>query len=437
MTEHPVDPGALNPAITLGLDTFGDVHTDSSGTRLSDAQTIRNLVEEGVLAEETGVDYFGIGEHHTQSFPLSAGDVVLAAIAARTSRIHLGSAVTVISSDDPVRVFQRYSTLDSLSNGRAEVILGRGSSTESFPLFGYDLRDYDELFEEKVNLFAELLKEKPVTWSGNTRAALHGQTVYPRTQSGHLSTWIGVGGSPESVVRAARYGFALMIAIIGGETARFAPFAGLFHRALAEFGQPGLPVGVHSPGHVAATDERAIEEFWPHYETAFAEAARVRGFRPPTKQNFLRDVGPGGCTVCGLARDRGPKDHRDAQDTRGEPLRPEVRHARGAPEPNNEEHRALRLPRGSNSARHGGVDAMAADRCIRSAFGAGVMDSTSPAKRRPLSRAGGLEYSNHGTPCQGSLQPRPEVLPNGMRCSTGRCPDSGRTCDGPDCRSWL
>ncbi|MER5766018.1 LLM class flavin-dependent oxidoreductase, partial [Streptomyces sp. NPDC002082] len=282
MTEHPVGPEGRTPAITLGLNTFGDVHTDSSGTRLSDAQTIRNLVDEGVLAEATGVDYFGIGEHHTESFPLSAGDVVLAAIAARTSRIRLGSAVTVISSDDPVRVFQRYSTLDSLSNGRAEVIVGRGSSIESFPLFGYDLRNYDELFEEKVNLFAELLKEKPVTWRGNTRAALSGQTVYPRTESGHLSTWIGVGGSPESVVRAARYGFALMIAIIGGETARFAPFAGLFHLALAEFGQPDRPVGVHSPGHVAATDDQAIEEFWPHYETAFAEAARVRGFRPPT-----------------------------------------------------------------------------------------------------------------------------------------------------------
>lgn len=299
MTEHLVDSEALNPAITLGLDTFGDVHTDSSGTRLSDARTIRNLVDEGVLAEAMGVDYFGIGEHHTESFPLSAGDLVLASIAARTSRIRLGSAVTVISSDDPVRVFQRYSTLDSLSNGRAEVILGRGSSTESFPLFGYDLRNYDELFEEKVNLFAELLKEKPVTWSGNTRAALHGLTVYPRTESGHLSTWIGVGGSPESVVRAARYGFALMIAIIGGETARFGPFAGLFHRALAEFGHPDRPVGVHSPGHIAATDERAIEEFWPHYEAAFAEAARVRGFRPPTMQSFLGDVGPGGALHVG------------------------------------------------------------------------------------------------------------------------------------------
>ncbi|MCW2766251.1 MAG: luciferase, partial [Nocardioides sp.] len=290
-----VDPGD----ITLGLDTFGDVHTDESGERLSDAQTIRNLVEEGVLAEEVGLDYFGIGEHHTASFPLSAGDVVLGAIASRTSRIHLGSAVTVISSDDPVRVFQRYSTLDSVSNGRAEVILGRGSSTESFPLFGYDLRDYEELFEEKVELFAELLKEEPVTWSGRTRAALDEMTVYPRTESGRLSTWIGVGGSPESVVRAARYGFSLMIAIIGGDNARFAPFAGLFQQALAQFGQPARPVGVHSPGHVAATDEQAIEEFWPHYARAFAEVAKVRGFRPPTKENFLRDVGPGGALYVG------------------------------------------------------------------------------------------------------------------------------------------
>jgi probable LLM family oxidoreductase len=291
---------AVDPfAITLGLDTFGDVHNDAEGKRLSDAQTIRNIVEEGVLAEQVGLDYFGIGEHHTDLFPLSAADVVLGAIASQTSRIHLGSAVTVISSDDPVRVFQRYSTLDSISNGRAEVILGRGSSTESFPLFGYDLRDYEQLFEEKVNLFAELIAEKPVTWSGTTRPAIDGLQVYPRTESGHLSTWIGVGGSPESVVRAARYGFSLMIAIIGGETARFAPFAGLYREALAKFGQPARPVGVHSPGHVAATDEQAIEEFWPHFEAVIRVVAKERGFRAPTKENFLRDVGPGGALYVG------------------------------------------------------------------------------------------------------------------------------------------
>jgi probable LLM family oxidoreductase len=285
--------------LTFGLDTFGDVHTGEDGSRLSDAQTIRNLVDEGVLAEAVGLDHFGIGEHHTDLFPLSAGDVVLAAIAARTSRIRLGSAVTVISSDDPVRVFQRYATLDALSGGRAEVILGRGSSVESFPLFGYDLSDYEELFEEKVGLFAELLKEQPVSWSGNTRAAISGLTVYPRTESGTLSTWIGVGGSPQSVVRAARYGFSLMLAIIGGDTARFAPFASLYRQALEQFGQPMRPVGVHSPGHVAATDEQAIEEFWPPFQKVMQQVAAERGFRVPTKESYLRDVGPGGALYVG------------------------------------------------------------------------------------------------------------------------------------------
>lgn len=182
--------------ITLGLDTFGDVTNDAEGSPLTHGQAIRRLVEEGVLADRAGVDHFGIGEHHTESMPLSAADVVLAAIAARTERIRLNSAVTVISSDDPVRVFQRYATLDGVSGGRAEVILGRGSSTESFPLFGYDLNDYEELFEEKVALFAELLKEKPVTWSGTTRAALDGVSVYPHSETGAIPTWIGVGGSP-------------------------------------------------------------------------------------------------------------------------------------------------------------------------------------------------------------------------------------------------
>ena len=207
---------------TFGLDTFGDWNSDADGTPLSHAQTIRNVVDEGVFAEQAGVDFFGIGEHHTDYFPMPAGDVVLAAIAARTERIRLGSAVTVLSSDDPVRVFQRYSTLDAVSGGRAEVILGRGSSIESFPLFGYDLADYEELFDEKATLFAELLKGGPVTWDGKTRAPLVGQDVVPHTESGPFPAWIGVGGSPQSVVRAARLGFSLMLAIIGGPPARFA-----------------------------------------------------------------------------------------------------------------------------------------------------------------------------------------------------------------------
>jgi alkanesulfonate monooxygenase SsuD/methylene tetrahydromethanopterin reductase-like flavin-dependent oxidoreductase (luciferase family) len=201
---------------TFGLDTFGDRNSDAGGTPLSHAQTIRNVVEEGVRAEQAGVDFFGIGEHHTEYFPMPAGDVVLAAIAARTERIRLGSAVTVLSSDDPVRVFQRYSTLNAISGGRAEVILGRGSSIESFPLFGYDLADYEELFEEKATLFAELLKGGPVSWEGKTRASLLNQDVVPHTESGPFPAWIGVGGNPQSVIRAARLGFSLALAIIGG-----------------------------------------------------------------------------------------------------------------------------------------------------------------------------------------------------------------------------
>src|SRR5713226_975142 len=228
---------------TFGLDTFGDRNSDTDGKPLSHAQTIRNVVEEGVFAEQAGVDFFGIGEHHTEYFPMPAGDVVLSAIAARTTRIRLGSAVTVLSSDDPVRVFQRYSTLNAISSGRAEVILGRGSSIDSFPLFGYDLADYEELFEEKTNLFAELLKGGPVTWQGKTRPSLTNQDVVPHTESGPFPVWIGVGGSPQSVVRAARYGFSLMLAIIGGSPARFAPFSQLFRQALAKFGQPPRPVG--------------------------------------------------------------------------------------------------------------------------------------------------------------------------------------------------
>ena len=191
-----MDATSTPTGVTLGLDTFGDVTDGDDGRPLTHAQTIRNLVDQGVLADEVGVDYFGIGEHHTDDFPLSAGDVVLAAVAARTSRIHLGSAVTVISSDDPVRVFQRYATLDAVSHGRAEVILGRGSSIESFPLFGYDLRDYEVLFEEKVNLFAKLLEEKPVTWSGSTRPASTGSPSTPTRSPGRYRPGSASGAAP-------------------------------------------------------------------------------------------------------------------------------------------------------------------------------------------------------------------------------------------------
>src|SRR5256714_9827147 len=239
---------ALPFPLIFGLDTFGDVTHDENDRPLSHAQTIRNLVEQGVLADQVGVDFFGIGEHHTDDFPLSAADVVLAAIAARTTRLHVGSAVTVLSSDDPVRVFQRYSTLNAVSDGRAEVILGRGSSIESFPLFGYDLADYENLFEEKVDLFAELLSGGPVSWQGKTRPALKDQDVVPHTESGPFPVWIGVGGSPQSVLRAARYGFSLMLAIIGGFPARFAPFFHPSTRPPGAEGGPPPPGAGPSPG---------------------------------------------------------------------------------------------------------------------------------------------------------------------------------------------
>jgi probable LLM family oxidoreductase len=298
MATHPPRESHAVPLV-FGLDTFGDVTHDDEDRPLSHAQTIRNLVEQGVLADAVGVDFFGIGEHHTDDFPLSAADVVLAAVAARTIRIHVGSAVTVLSSDDPVRVFQRYSTLDAVSGGRAEVILGRGSSVDSFPLFGYDLDDYEELFEEKVNLFAELLKGGPVTWQGKTRPPLKNQDVVPHTESGAFPVWIGVGGSPESVMRAARYGFSLMLAIIGGPSARFAPFSELFRQALESSGQGARPVGVHSPGHVAATDEQAQEEFWPRYLEVIRHVSRTRGFAVPTKDSFMREIGPRGALHVG------------------------------------------------------------------------------------------------------------------------------------------
>jgi probable LLM family oxidoreductase len=285
--------------LIFGLDTFGDVTHDDDDRPLSHAQTIRNLVEQGVLADQVGVDFFGIGEHHTDDFPLSAADVVLSAIAARTPRIRVGSAVTVLSSDDPVRVFQRYSTLDAVSGGRAEVVLGRGSSIDSFPLFGYDLADYEDLFEEKVDLFAALMEGGPVTWQGKTRPALTNQDVVPHTESGPFPVWIGVGGSPQSVVRAARYGFSLMLAIIGGSTARFAPFSKLFQQALDSLGKSPLPIGVHSPGHVAATDEEAREEFWPRYLEVLRHVSKTRGFAVPTKDSFMYEIGPNGALHVG------------------------------------------------------------------------------------------------------------------------------------------
>ena len=283
--------------LELGLDTFGDVTTGADGRPLSYAQVIRDVVDEAVLADELGVDFIGVGEHHRADFAVSAPEVVLAAIAGRTRRIRLGSAVTVLSSDDPVRVFQRFATLDAASNGRAEVILGRGSFTESFPLFGYALNQYETLFDEKLELFAALRRQEPVTWSGSTRAPLSGQRVVPTVECGMLKTWVGVGGSPESVVRAAHYGLPMMLAIIGGDPRRFAPYVELYHRALDEAGTPRLPVGVHSPGYVADTDAQAQEEFWPDYQRMHARIGAERGWPPMARAAFDQEVARGSLYV--------------------------------------------------------------------------------------------------------------------------------------------
>lgn len=285
--------------VELGLDTFGDVTVDEDGRLRTQAQVLRDVVEQGVLADEVGVDAFGVGEHHRDDFAVSAPEVVLAAIAGRTRRILLGSAVTVLSSDDPVRVYQRFSTLDAVSNGRAEVTVGRGSFTESFPLFGYDLSEYEVLFEEKLELFAQLRDGGPVTWSGTTRAPLHEQLVHPPVESGTLRTWVGVGGSPESVVRAARHRMPLMLAIIGGDPRRFRPFVELYHRALDELGAPSLPVGVHSPGHVAETDEQAREELYPHFKANRDRIGAERGWPPMGRHEFEREAGPHGSLYVG------------------------------------------------------------------------------------------------------------------------------------------
>ncbi|HEX3109226.1 MAG TPA: LLM class flavin-dependent oxidoreductase [Thermoanaerobaculia bacterium] len=278
--------------IELGLDTFGDITPGATH-----AEVIRNVVEEAVLADELGIDFIGLGEHHRPDFAISAPEIVLAAIASRTKRIRLGTSVTVLSSDDPIRVFERFSTLNAVSNGRAEVILGRGSFTESFPLFGFDLNDYETLFEEKVDLLAKALEAdragRPFDWNGTMRTPLRGQRVYPPIAPASLKVWIGVGGSPESVVRAARYRFPLMLAIIGGDPKRFLPYVDLYKRALAQYGSELLEVGVHSPGHVADSDAEAKDQLWPAYREMRNRIGAERGWPPTSRAEFEQEVESG------------------------------------------------------------------------------------------------------------------------------------------------
>jgi probable LLM family oxidoreductase len=285
------------PALEFGLDTFLPVTVDEAGSPISGDQVIRNTVEEAAVAEAVGIDSFNIGEHYRTEFMDSAGHVILAAIATRTERIRLGTSVTVLSTQDPVRLYTDFATLDAVSNGRAQLIVGRGSLTESFPLFGFDLADYEDLFEEKLDLLVRLLRDQPVTWSGNFRSALTNQFVSPPIPEGHIPTWVGVGGSPQSVVRAARFGLPLMLAVIAGKPERFAPYVELYKRALQQYGQPELPIGLHSLGFVADSDDKALEIQWPYYKEQFDWAAQERGWRPPTYEQFLAEVDHGSMYV--------------------------------------------------------------------------------------------------------------------------------------------
>lgn len=287
--------------VELGLETFGDVTRDASGRFVHHAQVIRDVIDEAILADELGVDFFGIGEHHRPDFAVSSPEMVLATIAGRTSRILLGSAVTVLSSDEPVRVFQRFSTLDAASNGRAEIILGRGSFTESFPLFGFPLDKYEVLFEERLELFAQLLESDrtgvPVTWRGTTRTPLSDARVFPSTQRGTIRTWIGVGGSPESVVRAANYGMPLILAIIGGNPRRFLPYIDLYHRALEQRKAGPLPIGIHSHGYVAETDEEAKRDLFAPWKEMRDRIGAERGWPPTGEGDFEREATEGSLYV--------------------------------------------------------------------------------------------------------------------------------------------
>ena len=284
----------------IGLYTFAELSPDpQTGEGITPQQRVRDLIEEIELADQLGLDVFGVGEHHRPDFVVSSPAVILGAAAARTEQIRLSSAVTVLSSDDPVRVFQDFATVDLLSGGRAEIMVGRGSFIESFPLFGYDLEDYDELFAEKLDLLLELRESETVTWSGRHRPALHEAGVYPRPVQDLLPIWVAVGGTPRSIVRAASLGLPLALAIIGGSPERFVPLVELYRQAAAETGHPGLPVGINSHTYVADTAKQAADEFFPAYAGMMNRIGRERGWPPMTRRQFDELRGLRGALVVG------------------------------------------------------------------------------------------------------------------------------------------
>ncbi|MGW3915881.1 LLM class flavin-dependent oxidoreductase [Streptomyces sp. NPDC005070] len=298
----------------FGLNSFGEVATDD-GRTLDDAETVRLLVEEAGRAEASGLDVISLGEHYRPDHVDTSAPVLLSAMAGATERIRLGTSVTVLSTNDPVRLFHDFSTLDAVSNGRAQLVLGRASATESFPLFGYDLTDYERLFDEKLDLFLRLQREETVTWSGAFRAPLSEHRPRPRMRPGGIPTWLGVGGSPHSVLRAGRHGLPLMLAVIGGRPERFAGHVDLFQRALRESGHAPQPIGQHSLGLIADTDEEAIETWWRYWKPVVTGLAAERGFYPPTRERYEAEVDHGALFV-GSPETVARKIARSARDLR-------------------------------------------------------------------------------------------------------------------------
>jgi len=290
----------------LGVDSFAAVVPDPiTGIAPAPAERLQNLIEEIVLADQVGLDSFGVGEHHRAEFLDAAPAIILAAAASRTKNIRLSSAVTVLSAADPVRVFQEFATLDLISNGRAEIVAGRGSFIESFPLFGLDLKDYNSLFAENLDLLLNLRENIHVHWSGKHRAALTGQGVYPRPLQNPLPVWLGVGGTPASFARAGMLGLPLMVAIIGGEPHRFRPLVDLYREAGARAGHAAdkLKVGLHMLGYVAGTSHQAADEFFPGYAKSFTEIGKERGWPPTTRRQFDALLGPTGALIVGNAEE--------------------------------------------------------------------------------------------------------------------------------------
>lgn len=297
-------PSVVVPGMPLefGVHTFAAV-PEQDGAPVPHSHVLRDVVAEGIAADRAGLAFFGVGEHHRADFAASAPEIVLGGLATVTERIRLGTAVTVLSSNDPVRVFEQFSTLDGISSGRAEMIVGRGSFVESFPLFGYRLEDYEALFDERLELLAELVREEPVTWSGRLRSPLTGQRVHPRSHAAErgerIPVWVGVGGTPDSVIRTARHGFDMMLAIIGGSPAQFAPFSGLYRRAMEQFGHQGGRVGMHSPGLVAETDEEAKRILMPQWMVYRNRIGRERGWGDATEREFEASAAEHGANFVG------------------------------------------------------------------------------------------------------------------------------------------